>query len=242
MRLHVEWGLHALNDSAPVAVIVDCLSFSTAVSVACESGGRVFPFYDRRLAGKFSTALGLDCAGLRKDGGRTISPQSLEGYSGAGIVLPSPNGSRLSLCARRGEVYCGALRNASAVAKKVETLRQDTILVAAGERWADGSLRPCFEDWIACGAIASKIPALKTPEVVACIAAFAAVQKNLQGALSDCLSGLELAKHGFAVDVEWASKIDASERVAKLQTLEVSYADYDVKLDEGGKKVLYYQV
>ena len=233
--------MHALDDPAQVAVIVDCLSFSTAVSEACESGGRVFPFFDRKLAEKFSTVLGLDCAGLRKDGGRSLSPKSLDGYSGPGIVLPSPNGSQISLNARRGEVYCGTLRNASAVAKKVEALGQDTILVAAGERWPDGSLRPCFEDWIACGAIASKIEARRSPEVLACTAAFEAVQQNLRGTLSECLSGQELTEHGFRIDVDLASEVDASCRIAKLHRLETSYADCDIGFSEDDGKALYFQ-
>lgn len=113
--------------------------------------------------------------------------------------------------------------------------------MAAGERWPDGSLRPCFEDWIACGAIASKIEARRTPEVLACIAAFEAVRQNLRGALSECLSGQELTEHGFHVDVDWASEVDASNGVAKLHKLETTYADCDIGFSKYDGKVLYYQ-
>lgn len=225
MKLHIEWDLSAAKTPAEVGVIVDCLSFSTALTVGSKKNARVYPFAPRDYAEQFAKRLNLDCAAKRKQGGLTLSPPSLLDYRGNGLVLPSPNGSRLSLAAVQDTVFCGCLRNATAVAKKLMRLQGSIILIAAGERWRDGSLRPCFEDWIACGAIASKIEAEKTPETMAAIAAYEAIESDILTPLRKCESGVELISHGYTSDVEWAGMIDADQHVPQLRFDSRTYQD-----------------
>ena len=72
MHVICEWGLsgvEALIDRADVFVIVDVLSFSTCVDVACARGARVFPFpiFDRQAAEKEAYRLDAELAGKRSD-------------------------------------------------------------------------------------------------------------------------------------------------------------------------------
>ena len=119
-----EWGLRgveALRDRVAALVIVDVLSFSTAVDVALASGALVIPFSlsDRATARVAAAAAGAVLAKPREAGGAdfSLSPPSLVGIPrGTRLLLPSPNGSRLSLAGGAVPVFTGCLRNAEAVA------------------------------------------------------------------------------------------------------------------------------
>lgn len=227
MRVHVEWGEKALEAATGTAIIVDCLSFSTALSVACGHGATVFPFGTRDGGQKLAACLAIKCVGRRKEQGLSLSPPTLEGVEpGQKIVLPSPNGSNLSIRSKAKHTLAGALRNAKAVAEAAAAMGEDCVIVAAGERWRqDGSLRPAFEDQLAAGAIAFYITGEKSTEAMAAEAIFMAFEGDLLAQLRQCESGQELAQHGFSQDVEWASQLNVSDCVPQLRTLEKSYAD-----------------
>ena len=78
------------------------------------------------------------------------------------LVLPSPNGSAIAAAAP-GVTVAASLRNASAVAEWLsERFRGDVepvSVIAAGERWPDGSLRPALEDLLGAGAVLSALVA-----------------------------------------------------------------------------------
>jgi 2-phosphosulfolactate phosphatase len=167
MKIHLEWGAEALKIPADAMVIVDCLSFTTGVSVACARGAKIYPYLFRQSAQSFADKLGVQCAGKRKQGGVSLSPASLQNLqSGAELVLPSPNGSTLTLSAKAETVLAGSLRNAVSIANYLRVSQFDRVVfVAAGERWiSDGSLRPAHEDLIACGAIISLLEGTKAPD------------------------------------------------------------------------------
>jgi 2-phosphosulfolactate phosphatase len=154
-----EWGIsgvEALRGQAVVLVIVDVLSFSTAVDVAVSKGAIVhpFPYGDEVAAQVAADRVGGVLAEPRRSSGNqfSLSPRSLIALpAGTHIVLPSPNGARLSLACGSMPVPAGCLRNAATVARVARQLASGgpVGVVPAGERWPDGSFRPTIEDLLA---------------------------------------------------------------------------------------------
>ena len=103
-RVRVEWGLTGAlqllgpDGSASLVVVVDVLSFSTAVTVACDQGVVVHPYPHRDRAGAEALAarLGAALAQPRGDGRLSLSPASLLRLRGGRLVLPSPNGATVA--------------------------------------------------------------------------------------------------------------------------------------------------
>jgi len=62
----------------------------------------------------------------------------------------------------------------------------------------------------------SYLPSSRAPEAEVAVAAFEAVQSNLQSFLSECISGQELIARGFAEDVRLASELNASTSSPRL--------------------------
>jgi 2-phosphosulfolactate phosphatase len=220
-----EWGptgAQALAPEVDVLVIVDVLSFTTAVEVAVTRGARVHPYRLRdESAASFARSIGAALAVGRQhvsiESPYSLSPASLATIPAeTDLVLPSPNGSTISvLAAQHGRaILAGCLRNASAVAAAA-CARGDVIgVVASGERWADGGLRPCFEDLIGAGAIINALPAGRwSPEAQSAVSAFCAARDHLQDCLMDCASGRELVAQGYACDVQIASELNVSSTV-----------------------------
>jgi 2-phosphosulfolactate phosphatase len=219
-RLRFEWGLTGARaiaaDARPgdVAVVVDVLSFTTTLSVALDRGITVYPYpWASADAPAYAVeraavlALGRR-AGLR-DGSVSLSPVSFDGVSGIErVVLPSPNGSAISFALRdTGVTVVGAcLRNAQAVGRWLQHSPGRVLVVAAGERWPDGSLRPAAEDLWGAGAVLRSLGLTDaSPKAHLAAAAYDAVRGHLGSALADCASGRELVNAGFARDVEIAA-------------------------------------
>jgi 2-phosphosulfolactate phosphatase len=227
-NVRFEWGRQGVAHLAPISdivIIVDVLSFSTTVDIAVGRGAIVYPYRGPgEEAAAYAASLG---AGLARWGpqasGYSLSPSSMLFIeAGARLVLPSPNGSTLSLATGPTPVFAGCLRNAQAVSTAAVSTaavstaamphgRQITV-IAAGERWKDdGSLRPAIEDLLGAGAIIGHLSGSKSPEAAAAAAVFAAFQSELPGLLEKCSSGKELIERGFASDVRLASQLNASD-------------------------------
>jgi 2-phosphosulfolactate phosphatase len=169
-----EWGsagVEALRGRASVIVVVDVLSFSTAVDVAVSRGAVIYPFPcgDTARAQSAADRVGaLLALPRRASGGRfSLSPVSLAAIpTGTKLMLPSPNGSRLSLACGDIPVLTGCLRNAAAVARAAREIGGDgeIAVVPAGERWPDDSLRPAIEDLLGAGAIIDHLDLPCSPE------------------------------------------------------------------------------
>lgn len=227
-----DWGptgAAAIGSDADIAVVVDVLSFTTTLTVAVERGMTVFP-YAWKDAGATQYAAEQDAVlavGRFEGGGEagqvSLSPAAMASVDGVQrVVLPSPNGS--SICfglADTGLTVVGAcLRNRRAVARWVRRRIRDgarVAVVAAGERWPDGSLRPGLEDLLGAGAVLAALdPAHASPEARQAQRAFEAAGKDVPDQLSACASGVELVRAGFAEDVAMASQIDVSAAVPVL--------------------------
>lgn len=215
--IRCEWGEQGVSVLAPISdvvIIVDVLSFSTSVDIAASRGAMVYPYRGPcDGAQAYAAALGAELALHRQNqAGYSLSPQSLLGIPrGTRIVLPSPNGSTLSLAATPTPVLTGCLRNAPAVARAVAAYGRRIAVIPAGERWqGDGSLRPCFEDLVGAGAIISHLHGSLSPESRLAMAAFRAAKPDLGELLRQCGSGKELIERGFEDDVDLASQLGIS--------------------------------
>jgi len=228
-----DWGPAGAAELARVCavlVIVDVLSFSTAVDVATGRGMRIHPFPWDRQAHAYAERIGAVVAVGRGqvEPGRpwSLSPAALlRAPVTPDLVLPSPNGSAIcSVASSTGvEVVAACLRNAPAVAR---WLRQQGYgepdrpvgVVAAGELWPDGTLRPCVEDLLGAAAVLdglSMLGATLSVEAAVTLAALAALP-DVPAAITRCVSGQELIVRGYADDVALAVQLDASSVVPVL--------------------------
>ncbi|MEU3305422.1 2-phosphosulfolactate phosphatase [Streptomyces sp. NPDC006678] len=86
-------------------------------------------------------------------------------------------------------------------------------MIAAGERWPDGSLRPALEDAYGAGAIIAELQKRGagplSPEAAAARSSFTGTPE-VADTVADCSSGRELIQQGFADDVAIAIELDAT--------------------------------
>lgn len=254
--VRLEWGVegalaltrYAVERGASVyAVVVDVLSFTTSVSVAADAGLPVLPYrWNNDGAHVFAEERSAVLAQPRsrtRDGGISLSPRSIRDTQvKSAIVLPSPNGSTIAemLAASGAVVVAGALRNRTAVGRWLALRLAEphaqprgggavVLLVPAGERWSDGSLRPAVEDFWGAGGVAAALvqqleggpgahPAsgLLSPEAETARLAFTGVRDRLADELASCASGRELVDSGWPEDVTIAGELDASPSVPVL--------------------------
>jgi 2-phosphosulfolactate phosphatase len=212
-------GLAALAPTCDVIVIVDVLSFSTCVDVAVGRGARVFPYATRGDAAlALAARVNAFCAADRSSERYSLSPVSLTRIrTGERIVLPSPNGAALCLQAGQTPTFTACLRNASAVARAVAQIGRRVAVVAAGERWPSGGLRPALEDWLGAGAVVAALHGGRSPEADAACLAFEAASSCVESVLLECVSGRELVARGFADDVAIASRLNVSDCAPRLR-------------------------
>jgi 2-phosphosulfolactate phosphatase len=231
--IRLDWGLAGAAELARVCaaiVLVDVLSFTTAVEVAVARGIRVHPFpWDdqaRAYAERIGAAVAVDRTAVTAEHPYSLSPATLLAAPAVSdLVLPSPNGSAISAAATATglPVVAGCLRNAGAVGRWLRqhgygTLAAPVGVVAAGERWPDGRLRPCVEDLLGAAAVIdslSTVDALLSVEAAVALAAFAGVP-DIAAAVLGCVSGRELVDRGFGGDVVIAATRDCSSVVPVL--------------------------
>jgi 2-phosphosulfolactate phosphatase len=201
-------------------VIVDVLSFSTSVSISTGRGTAVYPH--PWPAPDLEAFVALRDAALavpRHQVGPghpwSLSPTDLLQAQAPGrLVLPSPNGSAIAAAtaAAGAHVLAGSLRNATAVADWLQahgfaTREHPAVVIAAGERWPNGQLRPALEDLLGAGAIIAALnpQALRSPAAAAAAACWYGCQQQSGQLLRDCSSGRELTGAGYASDVALAA-------------------------------------
>jgi 2-phosphosulfolactate phosphatase len=230
-RIRFDWGptgAAAIAEGADVAVVIDVLSFTTTLCVAVDRGMTVLPYRwrDERAAAYAEERAATLAVGRLE--GRALPPSSAVSLSSAAmsqvsgvsrIVLPSPNGSSISFgLADSGCTVVGAcLRNRTAVAAWLAARGGTVAVVAGGERWPDGSLRPAVEDLWGAGAVLALLPREDlSPEARVAADAFLAVEASLADSVHGCASGRELSAVDFADDVAVAAELDVSDVVPVL--------------------------
>ncbi len=228
-----DWGLAGaaeLGRSCAVLVVVDVLSFTTALDVAVGRGIRVHPFPWNDQASAYADRIGASVAVGRK----ALSPATPWSLSPASLmrapvvddlVMPSPNGS--AICAAAGAtgtpVVAACLRNASAVVRWLRWsgyggVERPIGVIASGERWPDGTLRPCVEDLLGAATILDGLtdaPGALSVEAAVTLAALASVP-DPAAAIRGSVSGQELVARGFADDVDVAVAVDVSPTVPMI--------------------------
>ncbi|MDM4721914.1 2-phosphosulfolactate phosphatase [Micromonospora sp. WMMA1363] len=228
-----EWGLAGaaeLGRVCAVLVVVDVLSFTTTVEVAVARGMRVHPFPWGEQAAEYAVRVGAVAAVGRQqttpEQPWSLSPAALSTAPVvADLVLPSPNGSAISAAASATglPVVAACLRNARAVGRWLRRQGYGSTdapigVVAAGERWPDGSLRPSVEDQLGAACVLdalSGVPGGLSVEAAVALAALASTP-DVPAAVRGGVSGRELAERGFARDVELAVRVGVSDVVPVL--------------------------
>ncbi len=235
-RVRFDWGqlgAEAVGPGAAIVAVVDVLSFTTALTVAVDQGIEVFPYRwrDRAAAAhaqRHEAVLAVARSAVTEPGQVSLSPGTIRRSSGIErLVLPSPNGSAIAqnLAAAGSRVIGVSLRNADAAAEWTTSLlraARDTVVavIAAGERWTDGSLRPALEDLWGAGAflagLADRGIGPLSPEAAASAAAYRHAVDRLPELLSDCASGRDLIGDGYPEDVAIAAEMNVSRSVPVL--------------------------
>ncbi len=229
-----EWGLAGAAELGRVCaalVVVDVLSFTTAVEVAVARGTRVHPFPWGEQAAEYARRVGAVAAvGRRRtmpEHPWSLSPAALSTAPAVPeLVLPSPNGSAISAAASATglPVVAACLRNSGAVGRWLHHQGYGSTdapvgVVAAGERWPDGSLRPSVEDQLGAACVLdalSGVPGGLSVEAAVALAALASTP-DVPAAVRGSVSGRELTESGFAADVEIAVQVGVSEVVPVLR-------------------------
>ncbi|MFP7442885.1 2-phosphosulfolactate phosphatase [Bacillus infantis] len=234
-QCRVEWGKRGAREAAArgdIVIIVDVLSFSSAVVSAAAFGAEIYPYPPHLDGQKYAESLGADYifgrAEAAKLGKPTLSPVSFsEEHAGKKYVLISQNGAYCTwIGAKATAVLAGSLLNASAAAAAANILQKQLgagiTIIPCGEKWADAgehedALRPAVEDYLGAGAILSYLDGEKSPEAAVCEGASQAAQPKLAEYLWECGSGRELRARGFEQDVVHCSRLDRMDAVPILK-------------------------
>ncbi|WP_037142501.1 2-phosphosulfolactate phosphatase [Rhodococcoides fascians] len=231
-----DWGTSgasAIASGADVAVVVDVLSFTTTLTVAADAGTAVVPWaVGQASAAEYARRTDAVMAVRRRDAGPgdiSLSPATLRaGTPPQRLVLPSPNGSTISAqLAAEVPVCTGvSLRNAPAAAQWIAA-NTDTdavvAVIAAGEHWPNGALRPCIEDLWGAGFLLAELGDRRpdctlSPEAEMARDAWKAVCSRLPHALVESASGRELIDEGYEIDVTIAAEVGSSRSVPVLDS------------------------
>jgi 2-phosphosulfolactate phosphatase len=226
-----EWGptgAEMLHEKDGCLVVIDVLSFTTAVTVAVARGMAVLPY---RLsdpgAEAFAATHGAELAVRRLDASKdhpwSLSPAALASAPFTPrLVLPSPNGSAIAAAAD-GVVVAACLRNAVAAASWAlnsgyGTGKRPIAVIAAGERWPDGSLRPALEDGLGAGAVLHylRLADCKLSAEATAMATTYEASEDIGAAVRASASALELTAIGFSSDVDLAVESDVDTHAAVL--------------------------
>ena len=221
-RVSCEWGADGiahLIDDTDVFVIIDVLSFTTSVDIAVSRGAVVYPYGWNDLTSiEFAARVGATLSVSSRTPGYSLSPASLvEIPGGTKLVLPSPNGSTLSLQTGNIPTLAGCIRNARAVARAAMKIGERISVIAGGERWKGGGVRVAIEDWLGAGAVIAALEGELSIEAELARSLFLSTQERIFHCLEKSFSGQELIQRGRAFDVALAADANCSSSVPILR-------------------------
>ena len=216
-----EWGPRGARELAVVSdvvILVDVLSFSTALDIAASRNASIFPYPGSDASARdYAAAVGAELASEDRRTGFSLSPSSLQSLPRESrLVLPSPNGAGLSFAIHHPTVLSACLRNAEAVARAAARSGTTFAVIPAGETWPAGEIRPCLEDLIGAGAVIANLAGSRSPEAGSAVSCFEHFRAGLGEALRQSSSGKELIERGFEADVELAAEFGVSTHVPRL--------------------------
>ncbi len=227
-RVRFDWGPMGLRTHAAdvdVVVVIDVLSFTTCVDIALGRGAEVFPYAQHDGSElRYAESHDAVAASRRRDPNvLCLSPTSLSKVEpGTRLVLPSPNGSRLTFSAAElgaQRVIAACIRNGAAVGAQLADDDATVAVIAGGERWKEipDQMRVAAEDLWGAGCVLSLFePEDLSPEARIAVAAWRAVELDIRDELFACASGRELVEKDFAEDVALAAQAHVSDLVPTL--------------------------
>lgn len=223
VTVNCEWGLNGIKKFLPVTdvfIIIDVLSFSTCVDAALSRGGVIYPYrYKDESAENYAEKNNAVLVSFKRSLTEySLSPTSLTNITpGTKLVLPSPNGSELSLATGKVKTLCACLRNAQAVADYAMSLGGNITVIPAGERWEDGSIRFAIEDYLGGGAVISYLKGELSAESRAAMDIYNSSKSNLKQIITESVSGRELIEKGFSEDISIACEVNSGGSVPLLK-------------------------
>jgi 2-phosphosulfolactate phosphatase len=231
MRIDVALTPALIRDTATIFAVVDTLRASSTIVTLLERGvPEIVPAASVEEARELRSRLpdhllcgesgGLPPQGF--DYGNSPAEFAAAALDGRPAILATSNGTRiLSDLAGAPAVVVGALLNRQAVAAALSSLaaEQDgdiSVVCAAAPGGA-----PALEDALGAGAIveaALRLDGSLEPTDAARLAvdAYMAARDDLAAALATGRHGKELVEAGFAADVQYCARLDASTVVPRL--------------------------
>jgi 2-phosphosulfolactate phosphatase len=242
-QCRMDWGVRGVREASErgdIIVVVDVLSFSSAITNALNKGVIIYPFPRVGDIETFGKNTGAEVCILERSRARELGLPSLsstsftEAHRGKKYVLSSINGATCVKEAKEGSlIFVSSLLNRSAVAKVINQIQKEkehaVTVIASGERWKriDGQereLRPSIEDYLGAGALLEKLEGTKSPEARVCVAAFQSCRPDLSALMLDCSSAREVVSMGFPEDIPFCSQLDIYNEVPFLTKDEKGYS------------------
>jgi 2-phosphosulfolactate phosphatase len=221
--INCEWGLKGIEKYSAlsdVTIIVDVFSFSTCVDAALANKAVIYPYMykDDSVTGYAAKHHAVIAGNKRSKEKPSLSPVSLKNIKpGTGLILPSPNGSALSLASGSKITLCACLRNYNSVAAYANSISRNILIVPAGEKWPDDSIRFAIEDYAGAGAVISCLTGELSAESTSAAVFYHSLKPHLKNVLSACDSARELMEKGFPEDVEFALELGVSTVIPVLK-------------------------
>ena len=234
-QCRMDWGIRGVEEASnrgDIIIIVDVLSFSSAVINALHNGVIIYPFPRVGEINEFAKLVGGEVCILERARARELGLPSLsatsfnETHKGQKFILSSINGATCVKAATKSStIIVGGLLNVFSVAEVANKIQKENniniTVIACGERWNSlnnetRDLRPSIEDYLGAGAILELLNGTKSQEAKVCINAYKSSKQEIEELITDSSSGRELLNMGFPEDVRFSCQLNLFKDVPLL--------------------------